>query len=88
MNSGLDTTRGNLGLMQAMASSVRAVPDELLTRKELAERMHVSVRTVDKLKKLGMPFVPWTGTMVRFRPNEAMAWAEQHGKRERARRAA
>ena len=68
--------------------NLRPVPDELLTRVELAERMRVSLRTVDHLKKQGMPFVPWTGTMVRFRAREAMAWAEAYGRRERERRAA
>ena len=63
--------------------ALKSVPSELVTRQELAAMMRVSLRTVDDLKAKGMPFVPWTGKMVRFRPVEAMAWAEQHGRRER-----
>ena len=69
-------------------TELRAIPAELVTRKELAVRMRISVRTVDHLKKEGMPFVPWTGTMVRFRPREAMAWAEAYGERKRRERRA
>ena len=63
--------------------TLRSVPSELVTRQELAALMRVSLRTVDDLKAKGMPFVPWTGKMVRFRPHEAMSWAAEHGRRER-----
>lgn len=57
--------------------NVRPVPDELLTRGELAERMRVSVATVDRLRKLGMPAVKFSPGRVCYRANEAMMWAEQ-----------
>ena len=55
---------------------IHAVPDELLTRKELATAMRVSVRTVDAMKADGMPCVTWGRRRVLFRLHAAMAWAE------------
>jgi predicted DNA-binding transcriptional regulator YafY len=55
---------------------IRAIPDELLTRQELADRMRVSVATVDRLRKLGMPVVRFSPGRVCYRANEAMMWAE------------
>ena len=37
--------------------NLRPVPAELVTRQELAKLMRVSVATVDRLRKLGMPCV-------------------------------
>lgn len=59
----------------------RPVADELVTRPELAKAMHVSLRTVDRLKAEGMPHVTWGRHLVRFRLREAMTWAEQHGRK-------
>lgn len=56
--------------------TLRPVPDELLTRAELAERMRVSVATVDRLRKDGMPCVRFSPGTIRFRSREAMEWAE------------
>jgi predicted DNA-binding transcriptional regulator YafY len=56
--------------------TLRAAPDELLTRQELAERMRVSVATVDRLRKLGMPAVKFSPGRICYRANEAMMWAE------------
>jgi excisionase family DNA binding protein len=58
-------------------SELRPVPDELVTREELAEIMRVSVPTIDRMKRAGMPAVTWGRRLVRFRVREAMAWAEQ-----------
>lgn len=63
---------------------IRAVPDELLTRQELAERMRVSVATVDRLRKLGMPCVRFSPGRVVFRASEAMMWAEARFERKAA----
>lgn len=57
----------------------RPVPDELLTRAELAAAMRVSIRTVDTMRAEGMPAVTWGRRLVRFRLREAMTWAEQRG---------
>lgn len=62
----------------------RPVPDELLTRQELATAMHVSLRTVDAMRAEGMPCVTWGRRLVRFRLRDAMAWAEQQGERRAA----
>ena len=63
--------------------TLRAAPDELLTRQELAERMRVSVATVDRLRKLGMPCVRFSPGTVRFRPVDAMRWAEDRFSQDR-----
>jgi phage terminase Nu1 subunit (DNA packaging protein) len=60
-------------------SALRGVPDELLTRHELASAMRVSVRTVDQMRAEGMPTVTWGRRLVRFRLREAMEWAEGRG---------
>lgn len=57
---------------------LRAVPDELLTRAELAKIMRSSVSTVDRMKADGMPFVPWGRRGVRFRLPDALAFAAQY----------
>lgn len=57
---------------------LRAVPDELLTRYELATIMRSSVSTVDRMKADGMPFVPWGRRGVRFRLRDALAFAETY----------
>jgi phage terminase Nu1 subunit (DNA packaging protein) len=57
-------------------ADLRPVPPELVTRQELAEMMRISVPTVDRLRKAGMPCVRFSPGTVRFRPAEAMAWAE------------
>lgn len=55
------------------------VPDEIVTRHELAEILRVHVSTVDRMKAKGMPCVTWGRRLVRFRVREAIAWAEQQG---------
>lgn len=57
--------------------NLRPIPDELLTRQELAAVMKCSVRTVDQMRADGMPFVPWGRRLVRYRLRESIAWAEQ-----------
>jgi phage terminase Nu1 subunit (DNA packaging protein) len=59
--------------------SLRAVPNELLTRAELADRMRCSVKTIDRMKADGMPHVTWGRRMVRFEPHAAMSWALARG---------
>jgi phage terminase Nu1 subunit (DNA packaging protein) len=51
--------------------------EKLVTREELAELMRVSVATVDRMRRAGMPHVTWGRRLVRFRVREAISWAEQ-----------
>jgi phage terminase Nu1 subunit (DNA packaging protein) len=62
----------------------RPVPDELVTRSELAEAMRVSVRSVDRLRAEGMPCVSWGMRRTLFWLREAMLWAEAQGERKAA----
>ncbi|WCB92290.1 hypothetical protein DSM104299_00980 [Baekduia alba] len=52
---------------------------ELVTRQELAEIMRVSVPTIDRMRRAGMPHVTWGRRLVRFRVKDALAWAERQG---------
>ncbi len=51
----------------------------MLTRKELAERMKVSERTIDRYVKLGMPCIKVVGA-VRFDLQKVTEWLEQQRK--------
>lgn len=51
-------------------------PEGYVTRDELAQMMRVSVTTVDRLRKEGMPFVTWGRRTIRFQPSVAIAWAK------------
>jgi phage terminase Nu1 subunit (DNA packaging protein) len=64
-----------------MTEQLRPVPDELVTRDELAEIMRVSVPTIDRLRREGMPSVTWGRRLRRFRVRDAMAWAEEQQRR-------
>jgi phage terminase Nu1 subunit (DNA packaging protein) len=57
--------------------AIHALPDQLLTRPELAAAMRVSLRTIDDMRSQGMPCVTWGRRRVLFRLRDAMAWAEQ-----------
>jgi phage terminase Nu1 subunit (DNA packaging protein) len=54
--------------------SLRSVPSELVSREELASRMGVCVKTVDRMRASGMPSVRWGRRLRRFDPDAAMAW--------------
>jgi phage terminase Nu1 subunit (DNA packaging protein) len=62
--------------------SLQAVRDELVTREELARIMRVSVPTVDRMRRDGMPHITYGRRLVRFRVADAMRWAE--GKQRKA----
>lgn len=49
--------------------------DEILTKKEMAELLKVNERTVDQLRKKGLPHFK-VGRNVRFKKNEALEWLE------------
>jgi transcriptional regulator with XRE-family HTH domain len=53
-------------------------PEPFVTRKELAAILGVSVGTVDNMRRAGMPSVRWGPRARRFKPAEAIAWAQAH----------
>jgi phage terminase Nu1 subunit (DNA packaging protein) len=59
--------------------TIRSLPAEVVTREELAEIMRVSVPTIDRMRRAGMPYLTWGRRLVRFRVRDALAWAEQQG---------
>lgn len=50
-------------------------PERYVDRRELAALLGVSVSTVDRLVKEGMPSVTWGRRTRRFKPSVAIAWA-------------
>jgi phage terminase Nu1 subunit (DNA packaging protein) len=57
--------------------TLRALPSETryITREQLAERMGCSVKTVDRMKADGMPYLTYGRRLVRFDADEALRWA-------------
>lgn len=51
-----------------------------VTRRELAQIMGVSIKTVDRLVANGMPSVVWGQRCRRFKPSVALAWARAQGR--------
>jgi hypothetical protein len=51
-----------------------------LTRQQLADRMGVSVKTVDRLVREGMPSETWGLRSRRFLASRALAWARTRGR--------
>lgn len=56
-----------------------ADPDRLLTKAELAKRLAVSVSTVDRLTRSGMPVAAIVGDHRRYRIAEVEAWLAERG---------
>lgn len=52
-------------------------PERYVTRAELADLMGVSVTTIDRMVRQGMPSVTWGRRTRRFRPSIAMQWARE-----------
>jgi hypothetical protein len=48
-------------------------------RKQLASIMGVSVATVDRMVRAGMPSETWGLRSRRFKPSLALAWAQERG---------
>lgn len=55
--------------------SLRPLPDSFATREEIADLLHVSVDTVDRMRKDGMPSVVFGKRTRRFPVARAVAWA-------------
>ena len=51
------------------------LPDELVTREELARALRVSVPTIDRMRREGMPDVSLGPRLLSFRLSECLAWA-------------
>jgi phage terminase Nu1 subunit (DNA packaging protein) len=51
--------------------------ERYVTRRELADIMHVSVSTIDLMVREGMPSVTWGRRTRRFRASTAIAWAQE-----------
>ncbi len=49
-------------------------------RSELARLMGVSLATVDRMVRAGMPSETWGMRARRFLPSEALAWAARRGR--------
>jgi excisionase family DNA binding protein len=56
-------------------TTVREVPPELATRQEMADLMRVSVPTLDRMIRSGMPVVRWGRRLVRVPVADALRWA-------------
>ena len=56
-------------------------PEAYVTRGQLAARMGVSVDTIDRLVRDGMPSVRWGRRTRRFLASEAIAWARSQDRR-------
>lgn len=53
--------------------------DEILTREELAKLLKVTERTIDRLRKEGLPWYR-VGANVRFDKEKVLKWLEQNNK--------
>ena len=53
--------------------------DEILTKEELADYLRISIRTIDRLMKEGMPYLKIRGT-VRFEKKKVFSWLEMNKK--------
>lgn len=53
--------------------------ERYVTRAELAHMMGVSVRSVDRLRAMGMPSSTWGIRSRRFLASEAISWAKSRG---------
>lgn len=54
--------------------------DEVLTKGELAKLLKVTERTIDNLRKEGMPYFK-VGVNVRFNRSKVLDWLEQRSQR-------
>lgn len=52
--------------------------ERYVSRRELAKRMSVSVTTIDRMRRAGMPSELWGQRMRRFLPSRAVAWARTY----------
>ena len=60
-------------------SNTDVLKPELLTKQDAAKLLQVSVRTIDALRKCGLPYFR-LGHLIRFRRDELTSWYEQFTK--------
>ena len=53
---------------------------EILTKEELAEMLKIGVRTVDRLRREGLPSFK-VGNQVRFDRDEVLKWLKENSKK-------
>lgn len=58
--------------------------EEYVTARQLADIMGISLRSVEKLRSMGMPCENWGLRAVRFQPSRAIAWARAQAHMRRA----
>lgn len=58
---------------------LRSVPEPYLTRKELAEHLHIGLTKLDQLVKEGMPSYTWQMRVRRFKLSEVERWLRDRG---------
>lgn len=61
----------------------RREPEPYLSRAELAQRLRVSVKTVDRWKRAGMPHETWGLRTPRFLQSRCEAWLRARPRSER-----
>ena len=54
--------------------------DEILTREELANYLKLTPRTIDRLRKTGLPCFK-IGDSVRFKKDEVLKWIDEQNKK-------
>jgi excisionase family DNA binding protein len=54
--------------------------EEILTKEELATYLKVTPRTIDRLRKTGLPSFK-VGDSVRFKKDEVLKWLEEQNKK-------
>jgi hypothetical protein len=60
----------------------RVEPERYVTAQQLADRMGVSVSTIKRLTRAGMPSESWgLARTRRYLPSQAIAWAIERGAR-------
>jgi phage terminase Nu1 subunit (DNA packaging protein) len=60
---------------QSTDGGVIVAPEAYVDRKQLAELMGVSVATIDRMVRAGMPSETWGIRSRRFLASQALAWA-------------
>jgi excisionase family DNA binding protein len=55
--------------------------EEILTKEELTTYLKVTERTIDRLRKKGMPFLK-VGDTVRFQKDAVLKWLEENSQEE------
>lgn len=53
---------------------IRGLPEVYVTRLELAERLHVSPKTIQRLEREGMPSERWGRRLIRYRIDRVEDW--------------